>query len=77
MKQIGLQLYSVRDHFQSEESIYETLPKVKAMGYDYVQYSGAYDCISAEDLAKANAEVGLSVCNGCPCSHIGVIGVGV
>ena len=62
MKTIGLQLYSIRDHFQSEDSIYETLPKVKAMGYDYVQYSGAYDCISAENLAKANAEAGLPVC---------------
>ena len=62
MKNIGLQLYSVRDHFQAEESIYEVLPKIKAMGYDYVQYSGAYDCISAENLAKASKEAGLPVC---------------
>ena len=62
MKSIGLQLYSVRDHFQSENDIYETLPKIKAMGYDYVQYSGAYDCISAENLAKASKDAGLPVC---------------
>ncbi len=62
MKQIGLQLFSVRDHFQSEESIYDVLPKIKDMGYDYVQYSGAYDCISAENLAKATKDAGLPVC---------------
>jgi len=65
MKEIGLQLFSVRDHFQSEDEIYATLPKIKEMGYSYVQFSGAYDCISAENLAKASKNADLPVC----CTH--------
>ena len=62
MKQIGLQIYSVRDHFQDKKSIIATLPKLKSMGYDYIQFAGAYDCISSENLAKASKEAGLFVC---------------
>ena len=62
MKSIGLQLYSIRDKMKTEEDIYETLKKVKEMGYEYVQFSGTYDCISAENLAKAAKESGLPVC---------------
>lgn len=62
MKSIGLQMYSIRDKMKSEEDIYASLKEVKAMGYDYVQFSGTYDCISAENLAKAASEAGLSVC---------------
>lgn len=40
MKKIGIQLYSVRDHFTSVEEAEKTLVTLKKLGYDEVQLAG-------------------------------------
>ena len=42
MNKIGLQLYSVRDHFKTEEEARATFKKLKERGYDEVQTAGCY-----------------------------------
>ena len=41
MKEIGLNLYSVRNLISTEEDFLATAKKLKAMGYSFFQYSGA------------------------------------
>lgn len=40
MLKIGAQLYTVRDYCRTPEEIEQSLKKIAAMGYRYVQYSG-------------------------------------
>ena len=42
MNKIGLQLYSVRDHFKTEEEARATFKKLKELGYDEAQTAGCY-----------------------------------
>jgi sugar phosphate isomerase/epimerase len=49
MRKIGLQLYSV--HSEAEKNLLGILEKVKAMGYDSVQFAGLFG-ISAKDVKK-------------------------
>ena len=37
----GLNLYSLRKQIATREDFYNTLCRLKELGYDYVQYSGA------------------------------------
>ena len=41
MKEIGLNLYSVRNLIGTEEELITTAQKLKDMGYSFFQYSGA------------------------------------
>ena len=41
MKEIGLNLYSVRNLISTEEDLLETAKKLKDAGYSFFQYSGA------------------------------------
>lgn len=58
MKQfkVGLQLYSVRDDMA--EDMMGTLKKVKAMGYDYVEFAGYFDH-TAQEVKEMLDEAGL------------------
>lgn len=42
MNKIGLQLYSVRDHFTTEEEARETFKKLAELGYSEAQTAGCY-----------------------------------
>lgn len=42
IQKIGLQLYSVRENFQTVEQAAETFRRVKELGYDEVQTAGCY-----------------------------------
>lgn len=53
---IAVQLYSVRNDLK--EDFRGTLEKVKAMGYDGVEFAGLFDH-SAEEVKKMCAEIGL------------------
>ena len=57
---IGLNLYSIRDLIQTEEEFLTTAEKLKEMGYDYLQYSGAP--IDAERIARVSQKSGMPVC---------------
>ena len=52
MKEFGLQLYSVRDHMDTEEGVKETFIKLKEMGYSTAQTAGTYDFIAPERFAE-------------------------
>jgi len=55
MKKIGLQLYTVREHMNTEEDVDLSFKKIKAAGYDEIQTAGCkipYEKFSA--LAKEN-----------------------
>lgn len=55
----GLNLFSVNKLIQTESGLIDTLIKLKEMGYDFVQFSGAkYDC---EMLQRAVKESGLPI----------------
>lgn len=54
----GLQLYSVRD--SANENLLETIEKVAAQGYKYLEFAGFFG-YSAEDVKKKMDECGVSV----------------
>ena len=60
---VGLQLYSVRDFAQKDFK--DTMQKVKAMGYDYVEPAGLYG-IPASEFRAVLDEVGLTAI----CAHV-------
>ena len=57
MENFGLNLYSLRDYIKTEDMLCETLEKLKAMGYSFVQYSGAP--FDAEMLGRATKKTGV------------------
>jgi len=61
MKQVGVQLYTVREHLRTRADIAATLRKLRKIGYAAVQPSGL-EPISEEELAKILREEGLICC---------------
>ena len=64
--QFGLQLYSVRDHFQDKADQLDCLKQLKAMGYNVVQPAG-YGAATAAELRDMLDQAGLTA----PAIHIG------
>ncbi len=62
MKEFGLQLYSVRDHMESEEQIKDCFSELAKMGYTHVQTAGTYNFISPEKFGQYAREAGLEIC---------------
>lgn len=61
---LGAQLFSLRDFIKTPEDIRETFHKVKAMGYENVQFSGGGP-IEARELKAISDETGLAIV----CTH--------
>lgn len=61
---LGAQLFSLRDFIKTPEDIRETFHKVKAMGYENVQFSGGGP-IDARELKAISDETGLAIV----CTH--------
>ena len=61
---LGAQLFSLRDFIKTPEDIRETFHKVKAMGYENVQFSGGGP-IDAHELKAISDETGLAIV----CTH--------
>ena len=59
MKQLGLQLFSVRDYMQDEKSIAESLKKLSAIGYTQAQTAGC--AIDYKTFAKLLSENNIEV----------------
>ena len=55
---IALQLYSVRDCIQSGEDMRAVMKKIKAMGYEGVEFAG-YAGLSPQEVKAALDEAGL------------------
>lgn len=65
LKNIGIQLYTVRDHM--ENSVPDTLKKIKSFGYNEVEFAG-YFGHSPKDIKSMLADVGLTA----PSTHVGI-----
>jgi len=59
----SIQLYSLRDMVNSADDLLALFPKLKAMGFDGVEFAGYYD-LPAETIRKALTDAGL-VATGC------------
>ena len=60
IKELGLQMYSIRDHLTTYEDVYEAMKTIKEMGYTVVQTAG--ENITLEELAEITNELGITVC---------------
>lgn len=59
MKNIGAQLYTVRDFLTTDAEIERTLGQIKAIGYTSVQFFGGPELV--ESCARAAKKVGLAI----------------
>ena len=62
MKEFGLQIFSVRDHFTNIEDTRAALIALGEMGYSSIHTAGAYDYMAPELFAEYVREAGLTVC---------------
>ncbi|MBQ4110817.1 MAG: sugar phosphate isomerase/epimerase [Clostridia bacterium] len=60
VEKIGLQLYSVRENFKTEEQARATFKKLKELGFDEVQTAGCYDFSYDKFYEMAN-DAGLEI----------------
>jgi len=58
---LGAQLYTVRDYLKNEDDIFQSLKKIKAIGYDIIQLSGLGE-FRPEWLKDKADEIGLKIC---------------
>lgn len=58
---LGAQLYTVRQYMQNEKDFAETMKKIAAIGYKYVQASGLSTDISPSAIKRAADDNGLKV----------------
>lgn len=61
MKEFGLQLYSIRDHFTTEEDTRESFRRMKECGYTHAQTAGTYSYIAPERFRELANEYGIRV----------------
>ena len=55
MKNVGLNLYSIRNLIKTEEEFLDTANKLREMGYAYMQFSGAeYDAARIKRVSEAS-----------------------
>lgn len=63
MKELGLQIYTVRDFTKTPEEMAETMKKIRDIGYTSIQTAGAPTTIDEAKQYKAAADAaGLSIC---------------
>ena len=63
MKEIGLQIYTVRDAMETPETYLETMKKVREIGYTHFQTAGKVTTVEeAEFYKKCADEAGLRIC---------------
>jgi len=60
MKEVGLNLYSIRNLIKTEEEFLETAKKLKEMGYSYMQYSGGP--FEVDRIKRVSEETGMPIC---------------
>ena len=61
MKKFGLQIYSIRDHFTTEEDTAASFAKMKEYGYTQAQTAGTYSYISPEKFRALADENGIEI----------------
>ena len=61
MKEFGLQLWSIREHFKTVEDTKDAFSRIAAMGYTKIQTAGTYDYISPAEFRSLADAYGLTV----------------
>ncbi|MBQ8850179.1 MAG: sugar phosphate isomerase/epimerase [Clostridia bacterium] len=61
MKEFGLQIYSIRDHFTTPEDTRESFRIMKECGYSHAQTAGTYSYMPAEDFRALADEYGIKL----------------
>lgn len=61
MKKFGLQLWSIRDEFTTEENVKMAFLKMKEFGYSEAQTAGTYDFIAPEKFRRYADEAGIEI----------------
>ena len=61
MKEFGLQLHSIRDHFTTPEETRESFRRMREYGYSHAQTAGTYSYISAEAFKALADEYGIEL----------------
>lgn len=61
IRNLGLQLWSVRDSINGEEGVRSSFIRLKEMGYDWVHMAGNGG-LSYEDFGKIAKETGIGIC---------------
>ena len=63
MKELGLQIYTVRDFTKTPEALAETMKQIREIGYTSIQTAGAPKTVEEATAYKAAADAaGLSIC---------------
>ena len=63
MKEVGLQIYTVRDFTKTPEALAETMKKIREIGYTSIQTAGSPKTVEEAKAYKAAADAaGLSIC---------------
>ena len=62
MKEFGIQIFSVREHFKDEEGIKHAFPVLAEMGYKSIHTAGTYDFISPEKFREYADACGIEIC---------------
>ncbi len=61
MKEFGLQIFSIRDHFTTEEDTRESFKRMKEYGYTQAQTAGTYSYIAPEKFRALADEYGIKI----------------
>ena len=61
MKEFGLQLWSIRDEFTTEENVKTAFLKMKEFGYTQAQTAGTYDFIDPKLFRKYADDAGIKI----------------
>lgn len=61
MKEFGLQLYSIRDHFTNAEDTRESFKRMKDCGYSHAQTAGKYSYIAPAEFRALADEYGIEL----------------
>ncbi|HOK79219.1 MAG TPA: sugar phosphate isomerase/epimerase [bacterium] len=64
---IAIQLYTIREHFSSQEEIVKAAKKLSGIGYKYVETAGTAN-LQTKQFKQIMDDAGLTVCS----SHVGV-----
>lgn len=61
MKEFGLQIYSIRDHFTNPEDTRESFRKMQEYGYSHAQTAGTYSYMPPEEFKALADEYGIKL----------------
>ncbi len=62
IKELGVQIYTVREFMRSREEVLETFKKIKAIGYSSLQTAGIPEFLSYQEYTDLVKEAGLYIC---------------